>query len=245
MNIYDRATNLQVQLKAAIEAASSDELLTRGRNVRDELNGAVAYFEAVQSYKAALGIQDVPKFGGKGIRQPLGRFRGALSRYGPAAVQQQTAATLLESIKTEKTHLERWVKSIWKSRFDEFRSLLEKVESSNLAGSPDQRKVALSCASRLRRAQNTDPIRSTQELGQILDSTEFEACLEQIDVLGDELRRAIMAIEQEHATLTPEVQAVLERAGSGEGLPLAEITSDVLEALESAGVLDGLVVRRL
>ena len=63
--------------------------------------------------------------------------------------------------------------------------------------------------------------------------------------MGDELRIAIEAIEQEHATLTPEVQKILERAGSGEGFPLAEITSDVLEALESAGVLDGLVVRRL
>ncbi len=245
MNIFDRASEIQVQLKAATEADSSDELLSRGRRVRAELDDAAAYFEAVQSFRSALVAPNVPNIEIKKFRQALGRFRGALSRSGPAAVQQQAATTLLESIKTETTRLERWVKSIWKSRFDDFQSLLDRVELGDLIGSTDHRAMAFRCASRLRRARNTDPVRASRELEQILDVTGFDACLKKIDVLGDELRIAIESIDQGHADLAPEVRTVLDRAGSGDGLPLAEITSEVLKALESAGVLDGLVVRRL
>ena len=244
MSIFDRATDIQVQLKAALEADSSDELLSRGRTVRTELDAAAAYLEAVQSFRSALGVQDAPNIDVKELRQAMGRFRSALSRSGPAAVQQQTAATLLKEVKNETTRLERWVKSIWKSRFDDLQSLLDRVESGDLGGTHDHNRRAFDCASQLRRARSADPVHATKELEQILNSTGFDACLEKIDVLGIELGRAIEAIEQEHATLTPEVQTVLEKAGSGQGLPLAEITSDVLEALESAGVLEGLVVRR-
>ena len=244
MNIFDRATDLHVLLSAAIEADTSDTLLSRGRLVRRELEEAAAYFEASDSFRSTLESQEMANIDVKGLRQAMGRFRGAL-RSRPAALQQQTADTLLTVVKKETTRLDRWVRSVWKSRFEDFRSLLEKVESRDLTGSNSHWKVAFSCASRLRRAQNTHPIHEAEELERLLDSRGLVAWLEQIDALGDELRIAIEAIEQEHATLTPEVQKILERAGSGEGFPLAEITSDVLEALESAGVLDGLVVRRL
>lgn len=244
MSIFDRATDIQVQLKVALEAASSDELLSRGRTVRTELDAAAAYLEAVQSFRSALGVKDVPNIDVKRLRQAMGRFRGALSRSGPRAVQQQAADTLLKEVKNETTRLERWVKSIWKSRFDDLQSLLDRVESGDLTGSSDHRKKAFRCASQLRQARNTDPVHATEELEQILDSIGLDACLDKIDVLGSELCGAIESIDQEHADLAPEVRTVLDKAGSGDGLPLAEITSDVLEALESAGVLDGLVVRR-
>ena len=244
MNIFDRATEIQVQLKAASEADSSDELLSRSRTVRMELNEAAAYLEAVNSFRSALDIQDVPNIDIKGLRQSLGRFRGALSRSGPKAVQQQAAATLLETIKTETTRLDRWVKSIWKSRFDDLQSLLDRVESGDLIGSTDHRKKAFGSASRLRRARNMDPVRASRELEQILDATGFDACLKKIEVLGDGLRSAIVQIDQERGALTPEVQRILEQAGSTDGIPLSEITSEVLGSLEAAGVLDDLVVRR-
>lgn len=244
MNLFDRATAVHAQLSAATEADTSDALLSRGQLVRRELDDAAAYFEAAESFRSALDIQDVANIDVKGLRQAMGRFRGAL-RSRPAAVQQQTADTLLSVVRKETNRLDRWVKSIWKSRFDDFRSLLDRVESRDLAGSSDHRRMAYTCASRLQRAQTTDPIRAIQELGIILDSTGLDACIEQIDALGGELRKAIESLDQERANLTPEVRTVLERADTEDGLPLAEVTLEVIEALESAGVLDGLVVRRL
>lgn len=245
MNIYDRATDIHVQLKAAREADSSDAHLLRGRAVRTELDDAAAFAEAVNLFQQAASVKRVPDIDVQRFGQAVKRFRSALSKSGPAAVQQQSATTLLKLANSETSRLRRWVKSIWKSRFEEFQNDLDRAPSGNLSGSNDHRKTAFRCASLLRNAQNTDPIDETTELEQLLDSQGIDACLEQIGVLGNELRRAIKAIEQEHASLTSEVQAVLKKAGSDKGLPLAEITSDDLEALESAGVLDSLVVRRL
>lgn len=244
MNLFDRATDIHAQLSAATEADTSDALLSRGQLVRRELEDAAAYFEEAESFRSTLKVQEAANIDIKGLRQAIGRFRGAL-RSRPTAVQQQTADTLLNAVKNERNRLERWVKSVWKSRFDNFRSLLERVESRDLAGSNDHRRTAFSCASKLRRAQNADPIHATQDLEEILESTGLEACIEKIDALGSELRMAVESLDQEHAKLTPEVRMVLERAGSGEGIPLAEITTEIREALQSAGVLDGLVVRRL
>ena len=244
MNIFDRATEIQVRLQAASEADSSDELLSRSRTVRMELNEAAAFFEAVNSFRSALDTQDVPNININGVSSALGRFRGALSRFGSAAVQQQTATTLLETIKTETTRLDRWVKSIWKSRFDDVQSLLDREETGDLIGSNDHRKKARGSASRLRRARNTDPVRAPEELEKNLGATGFDACLKKIEVLGDGLRSAIEKMDQERAALTPEVQRILEKAGTVDGIPLSEITSEVLGSLEVAGVLDDLVVRR-
>ena len=244
MNIFDRATEIQVQLKAATEADSSDELLSRSRRVRMDLDDAATYFEAVNSFRSALDVQDAPNIDIKGFRQSLGRFRGALSRSGPAAVQQQTAATLLKAVETERTRLDRWAKLIWKSRFGHLQSLLDRVESGGLLGSTEHWRKARRCASQLRSARNTDPIHAIKELERILDATGLDACLEKISILGDELSSAIESIDQEHSDLTSEVRTVLDRAASSDGFPLDEITSEILEALKSAGVLRGLVVRR-
>ena len=159
-------------------------------------------------------------------------------------MQQQTAATLLKAVETERTRLDRWAKLIWKSRFDHLQSLLDRVESGGLLGSTEHWRKARRCASQLRSARNTDPIHAIKELERILDATGLDACLEKINILGDELSSAIKSIDQEHSDLTSEVRTVLDRAGSSDGLPLDEITSEILEALKSAGVLHGLVVRR-
>ena len=37
MKIYDQATNLQARMKAAMDAEASDELISRGNTVREEL----------------------------------------------------------------------------------------------------------------------------------------------------------------------------------------------------------------
>ena len=69
--------------------------------------------------------------------------------------------------------------------------------------------------------------------------------LERVNELIEELRGAIAAIDLERAAMTSEVRAVLQSAASEDGLLLAEVTPELMEALRSAGVLDDLVVRRL
>ena len=96
MTLFTRATELQVLLEAANAADASDELLSRGRVIRDDLLEAAEHLENVRAYRSVIGREDVQPLEAKVIRQAVGGFRGALSRSGPKALQQQAAATLLK-----------------------------------------------------------------------------------------------------------------------------------------------------
>ena len=245
MTLFEAATELQLRLGAASEADTGDALLSRGRTVRADVASAAEHFEAVQSYRVTIGRTDMPPLDAKEIRQAIGRFRAALSNSGPKAVQQRPAASLLEVVTAQIRRVDRWVKSTWQEKFAAAQELLERVDSGDLHGSPADRIKARSRASKIAVVRNTDPVRERAALEERLKVEGLNACLEKINELIDDLRAAIVAIDKEQAAMTSQVRAVLQRAASGDGLPLGEVTPELLAALQSAGVLDALVVRRL
>ena len=91
---------------------------------------------------------------------------------------------------------------------------------------------------------NTDPVRERAKLEDILRAQSLANCLERITELIDELQAAVDTIDREQAAMTPEVQELLGRAASDAGVPLADVTEELVAALKEAGVLDDLVVRR-
>jgi hypothetical protein len=77
-----------------------------------------------------------------------------------------------------------------------------------------------------------------------LGTSEAGEWLPGIRRLGHELLDALAALDAEGETMTPEVRAALTRAASESGLPLEDVTAELLAALQAAGVDDHLVVRR-
>ncbi|TDT14596.1 hypothetical protein BDK89_0151 [Ilumatobacter fluminis] len=244
MTLYDRATELRVRLDAANEADVGDELLTRGKSIRDQLSAASEYLAEVKAYRETVGQAGAPKIDPKRLRQSIGGFRGALAKSGPRAFQQQSATTLLEVIGAETKRLDRFVASSWNAQFDQAKASLERVKEGQLNGSIDLRTRARMCAARISTLRSLDPIRERAELENRLGGKGLAACLERVEQLIHELNEAIKAIDDEQAAMTPEVRQVLNRSSSAAGLPLAEITADDLAALRAAGVIDDLVVRR-
>lgn len=245
MTLFATATDLQLRLQAANAADEGDELLSRGRTVRDSIASAATRLEAVQGYRVAIGRTDAPPLDAREIRQAVGRFRGALTASGPKAVQQQSAATLLEVLTVQARRVANWGKSTWRENFSSAEELLKRAGSSDLHGSSLNRTKARNRASTITTVRNTDPIDEQAILEARLNVEGLNACLERVDELIGELRAAIAAIDQEQAAMTPAVRAAIERAASDSGLPLGEVTPELLAALQSAGVLDDLVVRRL
>ena len=245
MTLFETATELQLRLESATAADTGDQLLSRGRTVRADIASAAEHFEAVQSYRITIGRTDRPPLAAKEIRQAIGRFRGTLSNSGPKAVQQRSAVTLLKVLDTQIKRVDRWVKSTWQENFAASQELLERADSGDLHGSPVNRIRALNRARRVMVLRNTDPVRERAALQELLKVKGLKACLEKANELIDDLRDAIAAIDREQAAMTPQVRAVLQRAASGDGLPLGEVTPELLVALQSGGVLDDLVVRRL
>jgi len=244
VTLFETATELHVRLEAARAADAGDELLSRGRTVRDDVRTAAEHLEAVQSYRGTMGRTDAPSIDAKEIRQAAGRFRGALSKSGPKALQQQSAATLLEVLVAQTRRADSWVSSTWKENFIVAEELVSRSQSGGLNGSPADRMKARSRGFTLEAARKLDPVKERATLEDLLKVRGLDSCLTRVGELIGELRGSIAAIDQEQAAMPTEVRAVLVRAASGDGLPLGEVTPELLTALQLAGVLDDLVVRR-
>ena len=119
------------------------------------------------------------------------------------------------------------------------------MASGELPGSVSARARAQNRASRIEYVLSLNPVEDRATLETYLNAEGLDACIERVNELTGELREAIVAIEREQAEMTPEVRAAIQRATSDDGLPLSEVTPELMAALRSAGVLDDLIVRRL
>lgn len=244
MTLFETANELQLRLDAASTADEEDVLLSRGRTVRDAIVAAVEHLEAAQSYRVTTCQTDTPPFNTKSIRQAISHFREALSEGGPNAFQQRSAATLEEVLATQTSRLDHWIKSSWGGNFASAEALLERVDSGDLHGSALARTKARNRASKIEDVLNLNPVKDRAMLEAHLDAVGLDACIERVNELIEELREAIVSIERDQAEMTPEVRGAIQRATSDDGLPLSEVTPELMAALRSAGVLDDLVVHR-
>lgn len=245
MTLFETADQLRLRLDAASTADEEDVLLSRGRNLHDAIVAATEHYEAAQSYRVTIGLTDAPPLNTKAIRQAIGHFRGALSRSSSNAFQQRPAATLQEVLAAQTKRVDHWVKSTWRENFADARALLERVDSGDLHGSVLAQAKAQTRASKIEYVLSLNPVEERETLEAYLDAVGLDACIERVNGLIEELRSAIAAIDSEQAAMPQEVKAAIERAASEDGLPLGEVTLELMTALQSAGVLDDFVVRRL
>ena len=245
MTLFETADKLRLRLDAASTADDEDVLLSRGRSLRDAIVVATEHYEAAQSYRVTIGLTDAPPLNTKTIRQATGHFRGALSKSRSNAFQQRPAATLQEVLAAQTKRVDRWIKATWRENFARATALLERVDSGDLHGSVLAQTKAQTRASKIEYVLSLNPVEDRATLEAYLDAVGLDACIERINELIEELRTAIAAIDSEQAAMPQEVNDAIERAASEDGLPLSEVTPELMAALRSAGVLDDLVVRRL
>jgi hypothetical protein len=243
MSLYDRAVDLQLKLEAAQSADTSVELLTRGARLVESLDRASEYFAGAASFRAKAQVHNRPTLDLKAVSQAVGGFRAGLSRHGSAAFQHQPAATLTEVAKAQRERVARWVTARWSDLFAECDPLLERVDNEHPVGNTTRIVVARSRAATLRAARSMDPVANGTKLQTTLGGADMEAWLHAITTLTTELRQALDALDAERAAFTPEVREALRRAAD-DGLPLSELSDELLAALRSAGVDEHLVVRR-
>lgn len=244
MTLFETADKLQLRLDAASTADEEDVLLSRGRTLRDAIVAATEHYEAAQSYRVTIGLTDAPPLNTKAIRQAIGHFRGALAKSSSNAFQQRPAATLEDVLDAQTKRVDRWIKSTWGENFAGASALLERVDSGDLHGPRMARVKAQNRASKIEYVLSLNPVEDRMTLEAHLDAVGLDACIERVNGLIEELRDAIVAIDLDQAAMPPEVREAIRRATSADGLPLSEVTPELMAALRSAGVLDDLVVRR-
>jgi hypothetical protein len=244
MSLYDRCVDLQLRLEAAQSADTSLELLTRGDRLVEGLDRASEYFDGVAAFRSKLGISSSPALDSRAMTQAVAAFRAGLSRHSSSAFQHQPATSLVELANVQRDRTARWVGAQWKGLFAAYEPLLERVETGRLVGSRSHCMVAQARAAKLRAARGMDPVRDAAELPSMLSGVDITAWIASIESVGDELRQALEALDDERQALTPAVRGALESAASDGGLPLSELNADLLAALRAAGVVEHLVVRR-
>lgn len=243
MSLYDRSVDLQLKLEAAQSADTSLELLARGARLVESLERASEYLAGAVAFRSAVKIADRPGLDLKAVSKAVGAFRAGLSRHGSAAFQHEPAATLIEVAKAQRERTSRWVTARWKDGFEKYQPLLDRIQTEHLVGSATHIVVAQARASKLRAAMGMDPVANAAELQSTLGGADVGAWLRAITTLADEMRSALQALDAERAALTPEVREALRRASAVGGLPLSDVTQELLAALRSAGVDESLVVR--
>lgn len=244
MSLYDRSVDLQLKLEAAQSADTSLELLARGARLVESLHRASEYFVGAAAFRSALKVTDKPGLDMKAVSKAVGAFRAGLSRHGSAAFQHDPATTLSDVAKAQRERTARWVTARWKDRFGEYQPLLDRIQTEHLVGSATHIVVAQARASKLRAAMGMDPVANAAELQNTLGGADVGGWSRAITTLANEMRTALEALDAERAALNPEVREALRRAAAEGGLPLSDITDELLAALRGAGIDESLVVRR-
>lgn len=245
MSLYDQTVELQLKLEAAQSADSSLDLVATADRFVDTMDDASDYLSGTAQFRSRLSITDFPAIDAKAVSVAISAFRAGLSRYGLRAVQQQPAAKLAAVAKDQRARSSRWATARWRHVFEVYQPLLEEAQPGRLYGSSTHRYAAEGRARTMTLLQRQDPV--TDEVKVIAELCQGDASaswLERLEKLGHELARALQALKDERAVLTPEVQKALESASSEGGLSLADVSPALLEALRTAGVDDDLVVRR-
>jgi len=245
MTLFDRAVDLQLKLEVAQRADTGLDLLARAARLVKALSECADYFEGVTQFRQDMKLSDRPPLDAKAIARAVSSFRAGISSHGSAAFQHQPASTLSETAKTQRDRCAKWLTARWRQEFAAYEPLLDRAATERLSGRGSQALVAQARASKLRALRGLDPIADHREISNALGTDEVGRWAAASKDVAAQLATALEALDAEHAALTPEVRSTLERAASETGLPLDELTAELLAALRAAGVDTQLVVRRL
>lgn len=245
MSLFDRAVDLQLKLEVAQTADTGLDLLARAARLFEALADAADYLEGAARFRGRMNVPDRPSIDVRAVTQAVSAFRAGISRHGSAAFQHQPAATLSEAAKTQRDRSSRWLASRWRQEFAPYEAAMDRAASEPLSGGGSQSLVAQVRASKLRALRGLDPITQREEISKALGTDDVERWRSAIGEVGSQLAAALEALDAEHAALSAEVRSILDRAASEAGMPLDELTPELLAALRAAGVGGRLVVRRL
>ena len=242
MTIYDMAIGVQIRLEAAQSADASGYLGAAATKLVQTIDGVSGYLEGAAQFKSRIPIADLPPLEKESTSIAISKFRMELSRRGGEALQQDSAAKLLNVAKEQNARTQRWAIARWEGLFSEIQPLLDEVATDKYAGNA---APVVGVVAKLSRLQRQDPVANANEIIEALCAGQADASwTDRLRGLGQDLARALQRVKDSAAALTPEVQEALASAGSEDGLSFADLTIELLESLRAAGVDGDLVVRR-
>jgi hypothetical protein len=242
MNLYDRAVDLATRLSAARDNDAGEQLVVRGTVLADALDEVSAYLEEAQRVALALLPQGRLPIDSKAMSQAVNAFRGGLATHQAAAFQHQPATKLQDFAKSQRQKCERSIREAWVALFSPADPLLQRVQDGLLVGGVAQRASIQTKAQKLSTAQALNPVTDQEAIRKHLGGDGVEEWKGSISQLVDDLALALREMEDEQDALSPAVLEALRKA-KDDGLPLSELTDDLLGELRKGGFDKKLMVR--
>ena len=196
MTIYDMAVGVQTRLDAAQSADASGFLGAAAAKFVEAIDGASSYLEGIPQFKARIATADYPSIDTESTAAAITKFRTELSRHGGDALQQESAAKLLNIAKEQNSRVQRWAKARWEGLFSEIRPMLEEAASEKLVGNSTDRYAVVGVAAKLSRLERQDPVANADAVTEALCRGQSnESWTNRLRELGEELARALQRVK--------------------------------------------------
>lgn len=243
MNLYERSAGLRVALDTASKASGDHELVERGQRVIDLLNASVTTLSDLRDLSRVLQFGPA-NLEAKTLSQSARQLRTGFARYQAEALQHASTTNFEKAVRDIVKLATRWAEARWRELFDRWVDPIDRAIDATLVGDAERRHQAKRKAQKMKALSTCNPVTERDQIDEFLAGVEMAAWCAAIETMGGELTSVLQQLEESHRALGLAVREALDRAATIEGLPLDEVSPELLVQLRDAGVLDSLVVRR-
>jgi hypothetical protein len=242
MTLHQRSVQALASLAADEQEGASEDLLKRGELIASQLKTAQTTLQRGEHFANALGA-DGPRADTKNVRKAIADLESGLSRFGVKAFQHKSTTAAIDAAKELEKSVQRWVASVWQAHFKDLDIVASAATAKDLQGPTAAVMRIQTAGRRLSSAITLDPMKESERLRALLGSDDAVEVIRQIRELASGLEVLIRKLDAEHEAMPESVRTALAAAHSADGLPLTDITAELLLELRSAGAIDRLVVR--
>jgi hypothetical protein len=240
MMLFERAVKATVALKAMQETTASNELLDRGERVAEDLERTGRILSDAFLLANQFGAR--PTLDLAALKKAMTQLEKGLTK-GLEALQHVSTTNGVGRANDMARSVELWALSAWKQMFSTLLPTLKRGQSAqgdfvDLERVRIERKV-------IENAIATNPLTDAKSIFTQIEVDDIEAAAARIRERVEEFDRSIDRLERKHEAMSEAVRLIISNAQSPTGVPLTEFTPEIIQQLETAGVIGRFTVRIL
>ena len=243
MTLYAQATELLARIRevGAEEAEEVDG--ARADAIIQQINQTKSTLSELASFLRNVDFDPIPTADLEPLESAIEDWREAAANdpSGNAGVIHQPVTNRLREVLENSTRkADREAKRCWAELFQDFPT---EEELTALGEGPRARNAQLLGRKALLSIKTKHPLNDTSEINRVLGCRSPSRWREKITALHGEVLRARAEAEREWEELQGPLQEFVAATQRPEGFPLPEVTSELLDHLEDAGLLESFVVK--
>lgn len=241
MTLGERAARIITAVSAEESATSSQALIDRGQLVSAQLRSTGRLAREATELRETFEFER-PRIDPKPLVKKLKALERRLAEKSVHAVDRQDASNAEEEARSFSKRLASWAGSEWERHHAPATKAVKAVDELDPQGRPETLRQIRLAQQRLVGILKHNPLSQRAGLFASLDVENVvdasEAILERARLLDD----LVAELRSQAEELSPTVKGALKKAASEDGLPLSDVSPELLAELTAAGLADTLTV---